>query len=108
MSQILGSLLSQQQGADPEYLLKQLTTMRQMIAEMIPKAMVSVEGVAADLGSILPRLDKVVEKLKKASSAINLARPPIGFGAAQQSPAANSGGGSMGLFPSGGMPDSGP
>ena len=107
LQQMLGGLLSQQQGADPQFMLKQLTTVRQMLAEMIPKAMVSVEGVAPDLGGMLKNFDRVIDKLKKAAMASSLARPPIGFGAAgggQQ----QSGGGSMGLFPSGGMPQSGP
>lgn len=100
LSQVLGSLFSQQQGADPDFLLKQIATTRQMFAEMIPKAMMSVEGVAADLGTILPKLDKVIERLKKASQAQQLARPPIGFSAAQSS--APSGMGGAGMSPSGG------
>ena len=107
LSQMLGGLLSQQQGADPQYMLKQLTTVRQMLAEMIPKAMVSVEGVAPDLGGMLKNFDRVIDKLKKAAMASSLARPPIGFGAAQGSPQPG-GGGSMGLFPSGGLGQSGP
>ena len=105
--QSLASMFAQQQQAEPDFLLKQLTTTRQMLVEMIPKAMVSVEGVAADLGALLRPLDKTIEKLKKAATAKQLARPPIGFSAAQSSNAPGGGGG-MGQFPSGGLPQSGP
>lgn len=107
LAQMFGSLFSQQQGADPQYMLQSLTTMRTAMAEMIPKAMGSVEGVAPDLGGMLKGFDRVIEKLKKAAMASSLARPPIGFGAAQSSQAQGPGGG-MGMFPSGGMPQSGP
>lgn len=97
----LSRLFGQQNAADPGFLLKQLTQTRQMFAEMIPVAMVSVEGVAADLGTVLPKLDKVIEKLKKAQQAAMLARPPIGFSAASASNAP-SGMGGAGMMPSGG------
>lgn len=103
LNQMMGSLFSQQQGADPDYILKTLTTMRTALGEMIPKAMMSVEGVAADLGGILPRFDKAIERLKKAAQAQALARPPIGFSAAQSSPA-QSGMGGGGMSPQGGIP----
>lgn len=101
-SAMLRQLFAGQQGADPQYTLKQLSTMRQSIAEMIPLAMTSVEGLATDLAAMLKVFDKAIDRTKKASMGSMLARPPIGFQAAQSSNAMGGGGG-MGGMPSGGM-----
>lgn len=100
LSQIIGGALAQQQQADPQYLLKELENIQRVMAELVPKAMTSVEGVAADLGASLRPLGKVIEKLRKAAQAQQLARPPIGFAAANSS---LMGQGGAGMMPAGGV-----
>lgn len=98
---MLPGMFAQNQGADPDLFLKKLVEWRKGMAEMIPLALVSVEGIAGDLGTMIPKLDKAIERLKKAAQAQQLARPPIGFSAAQSSPTA-AGMGGAGMMPSSG------
>lgn len=84
LAQKIASLFAQQQQADPAYVAKQLTQMRQVIGELIPKTLNTMPSAANELSTMLRHLTRAIEAAQKHAQAQQVVnRPPIGFSAAQ-------------------------
>lgn len=96
--------VAQLKGADPGGLLRQLKSMKQIMAIMAVQNLDRLPNVAGQLFKLIPQFDKVIKEAMQASNVSAAVRDPIKMSAAQPPPDGMQGNQPTGQQPSmGGM-----
>jgi len=75
--------VSELKGADPGNLVKQLKSMKQILAIMLVQNLERLPNVAGKIGKLIPMIDGVIKEATQASNVNSAVRNPINMGAAQ-------------------------
>ena len=82
----LSQQLAELQGADPDAMIKSLTSMKSMAVQQYTRAAFTMPGVTRNLAQVVKYLDNSIEEAKKAAAA-TAAAGPIANNAAIPNPA---------------------
>ena len=94
----LSQQLAELQNADPDAMVKSLTSIKSAAVSLYTRAVFTVPGVSRNLAQVVKYLDNSIQEAEKAA-ATTAAAGPIANNAAIPNPAQSAGGG-MGLPPS--------
>lgn len=86
----LSQQLSELQGADPDAMVKSLTSVKGMIVTMYTRAAFTMPGVTRNLAQVVKYLDNSIQEAEKAAAA-TAAAGPIANNAAIPNPAGQTG-----------------
>ena len=87
----LSQQLAELQGADPDAMVKSLTSTKSMVVTQYTRAVFTIPGVARNLAQAVKYLDNAIQEAEKAA-ATTAAAGPIANNAAIPNPAGQNGG----------------
>ena len=87
----LSQQLAELQGADPDAMIKSLTSMKSMAVQQYTRAAFTLPGVTRNLAQVVKYLDNCIQEAEKAA-ATTAAAGPIANNAAIPNPAGQNGG----------------
>jgi hypothetical protein len=87
----LSQQLAELQGADPDAMIKSLTSMKSMAVQQYTRAAFTMPGVTRNLAQVVKYLDNSIQEAEKAA-ATTAAAGPIANNAAIPNPAGQNGG----------------
>ena len=93
----LSQQLAELQGADPDAMVKTLTSLKSQAVQLYTRAVFTIPGVSRNLGNVIKDLDKSIQEAEKAAATTSAAGP-IANNAAIPNPA-----GQQGSAPVGGL-----
>jgi hypothetical protein len=82
----LSQQLAELQGADPDAMVKSLTSVKSMVVQQYTRAVFTIPGAARQLSEVVTRLDRAIQEAEKAA-ATTAAAGPIANNAAIPNPA---------------------
>lgn len=88
----LSQQLAELQGADPDAMVKSLTSLKSAAVQLYTRAVFTIPGVSRNLANVVKYLDNSIQEAEKAA-ATTAAAGPIANNAAIPNPAAQPGGG---------------
>lgn len=86
----LSQQLAELQGADPDAMVKSLTSIKSMIVQQYTRAAFTMQGVSRNLAQVVKYLDNSIQEAEKAA-ATTAAAGPIANNAAIPNPAGQNG-----------------
>jgi hypothetical protein len=87
----LSQQLAELQGADPDAMVKSLTSIKSMVVSLYTRAVFTIPGVSRNLANVVKYLDNSIQEAEKAAATTSAAGP-IANNAAIPNPAGQSGG----------------
>lgn len=87
----LSQQLAELQGADPDAMVKSLTSIKSMAVSLYTRAVFTIPGVSRNLANVVKYLDNSIQEAEKAAATTSAAGP-IANNAAIPNPAGQSGG----------------
>ena len=87
----LSQQLAELQGADPDAMVKSLTSIKSMVVSLYTRAVFTIPGVSRNLANVVKYLDNSIQEAEKAAAA-TAAAGPIANNAAIPNPAGQSSG----------------
>ena len=87
----LSQHLAELQGADPDAMVKSLTSIKSMVVSLYTRAVFTIPGVSRNLANVVKYLDNSIQEAEKAAATTSAAGP-IANNAAIPNPAGQSGG----------------
>lgn len=92
----VSQLSSELQGADPGFMMREMTQIKQAMMQLFVRSGMRLPNVAGQIAMAMKQWDKAVKEIQQASQTQSATRPPIGFSAA------GSGGAAAGQGPTAG------
>ena len=86
----LSQQLAELQGADPDAMVKSLTSIKSMVVSLYTRAVFTIPGVSRNLANVVKYLDNSIQEAEKAAATTSAAGP-IANNAAIPNPAGQSG-----------------
>lgn len=87
--QQVSQLSSELQGADPGFMMREMTQIKQAMMQLFVRSGMRLPNVAGQIAMAMKQWDKAVKEIQQASQTQSATRPPIGFSAAGSGAASN-------------------
>ena len=71
----LSQQLAELQGADPDAMVKTLTSLKSQAVQLYTRAVFTIPGVSRNLGNVIKDLDKSIQEAEKAAATTSAAGP---------------------------------
>ena len=92
----VSQLSSELQGADPQYMTREMTQIKQAMMQLFVRSGMRLPNVAGQIAMAMKQWDRAIKEIQSASATQSATSPPVGLSAAGSGAAASGQGPAIG------------